>query len=70
MTVVCILPGPDKLMKSEPDDRERWCFKCRHRHVHTWELWGDSEPSYYDPVWIRCCPHCHNDYTAFPGSAL
>lgn len=67
MSAVVVCAGPDRLITSELDDRERWCFKCRHRHVHTWELWGDSAPSYYEPNWILRCPHCKSDHTRFPA---
>lgn len=66
MSLLCVIPGPSKVLRSEPEDRERWCFKCRHRHVHTLELLTDEEPSYYDPIWVRRCPHCRLDYTDFP----
>lgn len=57
--------GPDKLLKTEPAG-DLWCFGCRKRLPHTWELWGDSEPSYYEPIWIRRCSRCKKDRTEFP----
>jgi len=41
---------------------------CRKHLLHTDILLGDSEPSYYDPVWVRCCSRCGQDRTAFPGA--
>lgn len=65
--LLCIIPGPDKVLKVEPDDRPtRWCFGCRAHLPHKWVLMGDSKPSYYDPVWILRCPQCNKDRTSFP----
>jgi hypothetical protein len=60
-----ITRGPDKLFRSvaAPDV---WCFSCRARLPHTDELWGDSEPSYYEPVWMRRCSRCGQCRTEFP----
>ncbi len=64
--LLCIIPGPDKELAREPAG-ERWCFGCRKRLPHDWVLLGDSEPSYYEPVWVRQCSQCEQDRTAFPG---
>jgi hypothetical protein len=48
VTVLCIIPGPTQLVKTEPDDRPtRWCFTCRKHVPHTWHLYSDPEPSRY-----------------------
>ena len=47
----------------------RWCFGCRKRLSHTWELWGDPGPSYYEPEWICHCSGCHKDRTHFGDAA-
>ena len=72
MTLLCIVPGPSLVLREEADDKPRWCFKCRQRHLHTWFLLGDPPdadgmPSWYEPIWVRRCPTCRGDYTAFPG---
>lgn len=64
-TVLCIVPGPDLLLASR-DDGERWCFGCRARLPHRVEVWGDSEPSYYEPIAVRRCSRCNKDRTEFP----
>ena len=44
--VLCVIPGPSRELKREPDDREaRWCFRCRRRGRHEWVLLGDPDPS-------------------------
>jgi hypothetical protein len=63
--LLCIIPGPDKVLKVE-DDKVRWCFGCRAHLPHQWVLMGDSKPSYYDPVWVRRCSRCGQDRTTFP----
>ena len=70
VTVLCIIPGPSHIYKTEPDDKPRWCFKCRKRAIHEWQLIGDSleAVSYYDPQWVLRCPTCHGDHTCFPGT--
>lgn len=46
MVVLCIIPGPSQLLRTEEDDRPtRWCFTCRKHQPHRWELWGDPAPS-------------------------
>lgn len=65
--LLCVIPGPDKVLRTEPDG-DRWCFGCRKRLPHTWVLMGDSQPSYYDPVWLRRCTVCGHDHTRFPGT--
>lgn len=71
MTLLCVIPGPSKLIKIEPDDGPnllRWCFLCRRRRLFYWRLMGDPFPSYYDPVWIRTCAGCGKDGSRFPAS--
>jgi hypothetical protein len=67
--ILCLLPGPTKELKREPAG-DLWCFGCRRHLPHDWVLFGDEEPSYYDPVWVRHCSRCAKDLTAFPGSTL
>lgn len=64
MVILCVLPGPTKLIKSEPPV-PRWCFGCRERLLHEWQLWGDAEPSYYEPSWMCICSNCGRDRTEF-----
>lgn len=75
--VVCIIPGPKKIIDTKPDG-VRWCFACRQRLLHTWVCYWDhtleeaktlpiEELTYYDPVWIRQCSRCGRDRTDFPG---
>ena len=56
--------GPDTLLRSF-DDGLRWCFGCRKRLPHIGEIWGDSEPSYYEPVLVLKCSQCGKDRTRF-----
>jgi hypothetical protein len=64
--VVCMIPGPNVELARRPD-RIRWCFACRQRTAHDIVVFGDAEPSYYDPIAIRQCSRCGRDSTAFPG---
>jgi hypothetical protein len=65
--LLCIIPGPDtELARQEAG--VRWCFGCRKHLPHVDILMGDSEPSYYEPVWTRRCSRCGNDRTHFPGT--
>lgn len=64
--IVHVCPGPDTLLR-EGEPEVRWCFGCRAHLVHAWQLWGDSEPSYYEPIWICRCSRCGRDRTTFPG---
>ena len=68
MTVLCVIPGPTHIVSTRDDDKPRWCFRCRHRHLHTWTLLDYEEPSYYDPIAVLRCPCCGGDYTRFPGT--
>lgn len=63
---VNITRGPDTELRRESAG-ERWCFGCRARLPHDDVLMGDSEPSYYEPVWIRKCSRCGKDRTSFPS---
>lgn len=45
----------------------KWCFQCRKRVEFTDRLRGDSEPSYYEPMWMRSCANGHADGDLFPG---
>jgi hypothetical protein len=63
--LLCIIPGPTKELRRTPDG-ERWCFGCRKRLPHADVLYGDENPSYYDPIWVRECSGCGKDRTAFP----
>lgn len=65
MTLVCIIPGPTKVLATESAG-DRWCFGCRKRLSHTDTLLGDEGPSYYGPVWVRRCSRCGQDRTSFP----
>lgn len=67
MTLLCILPGPSKVL-AERDAGIRWCFGCRKHLPHTDVCLGDEEPSYYEPVWVRKCSRCGHDLTDFPGT--
>lgn len=58
--------GPSVVLKREAAG-VKWCFGCRARFEHTWELMGDEQPSYYDPVWVCRCSNCDQDRTRFPG---
>jgi len=63
--IIHVTPGPTKLIKSEPPV-ERWCFGCRKRLLHEWQLWDDAEPlSYYEPIWVCICSSCGRDRTEF-----
>ena len=67
---IFLCPGPSAVIKTE-DAGERWCFQCRKRLPHTWELLDDPperQPSYYEPVWSCKCPRCGQDHTRFPGT--
>lgn len=65
-----LTPGPSVVIAEEPAG-DRWCFKCRKRLPHAWQLMDDPperQPSYYDPVWVCRCSDCREDHTAFPMS--
>lgn len=47
----------------------KWCFGCRARRQHYWELMGDVEPSYWEPTWVCRCAECGKCLTRFPGVA-
>lgn len=64
MPILCVIPGPNRFIKSEPAVL-RWCFGCRKHLDHEWQLWGDSEPSYYEPSWMCICSGCGRDRTEF-----
>lgn len=66
--LLCIIPGPSKVLAEQPDG-ERWCFACRKRLPHTYQLLGDAEPGWYEPIWVRTCSSCGGDHTTFPGTA-
>lgn len=64
-----ICPGPTVSIRE--GTQERWCFGCRKRLIHTWQLLSDPperQPSYYEPTWICRCSRCKFDRTDFPGS--
>lgn len=68
MTLVGWIPGPSVVVRE--GGQERWCFRCRKRTAHRWELMDDPperQPSYYDPTWRCRCTRCNGDYTTFPG---
>jgi hypothetical protein len=70
MTTAWICPGPSVVIKTE-DAGDRWCFKCRKRLPHTWELLDDPperQPSPYPPIWVCRCSRCRGDHTRFPGT--
>ncbi len=70
MTLLCVIPGPSHVYATGPDDRpNRWCFLCRKRVPHYWELVGDPPgvETYYDRQWIIRCMRCLEDHTWFPG---
>jgi len=48
-TVLCILPGPSRVLAFDFDDRwSRWCFTCRAHRSHIWLLLGDPLPPLWD----------------------
>jgi len=51
-----------ELLRTEPAG-DKWCFGCRKRLPHTWQMWGSREPSYYEPTWTCICSRCHRDRT-------
>ena len=57
--------GPNKLIKTKPAG-VKWCFGCRKRLPHTWEMWDYEQPSYYDPAVVLRCSRCNQDRTEFP----
>jgi hypothetical protein len=63
--VTCIVCGPTKVLLGGSDG-DRWCFSCRKRLPHTWEVLGYEEPSYYDPIRVCKCSRCGKDRTDFP----
>jgi hypothetical protein len=68
--ILCIIPGPSHVYRTEPDDREtRWCFRCRKRLPHVWKLIGDPPDvvTYYENQWVIECSGCGEDHTYFPG---
>jgi hypothetical protein len=64
--LLCIIPGPSKVLDERPANVV-WCFGCRKRLPHVARLLGDEEPSYYDPVWTLACSGCGQDCTRFPS---
>lgn len=69
MTLLCLIPGPDRVMKVAADSTfMRWCYLCRRRRLFYWVLMGDSQPSYYDPTWLFTCAACGRDGSRFPGT--
>lgn len=58
----------ERVVSTAPDDREtRWCFTCRKHVQHTWELWEEPFPSYYEPRPVIRCPLGHSAID-FPGT--
>jgi len=59
-----ICPGPSKVLARKPGG-DHWCFGCRQRLPHTLVIYGDEEPSYYEPVGVLECSTCGRDRTEF-----
>lgn len=57
----------DVLATAEDTRPTRWCFRCREHLPHRWELLGDREPSYYDPLPTVRCSRCGGEHVRFPG---
>jgi hypothetical protein len=50
VTLLCVIPGPTEVLRTEPDERPtRWCFTCRKHQPHTAVLLGDPLP----PQWVQ-----------------
>jgi hypothetical protein len=64
--VLCVIPGPTKVVRERPVG-DKWCFGCRKRLPHTWQLLDYEEPSYYEPVAVLRCLGCGQDRTRFPS---
>ena len=68
MGLLCIIPGPKKVLRAEPAG-DRWCFGCRERLPHTWELLdydeGSPHAGWYDPIEVVRCSRCGRDRTRF-----
>ena len=70
MSAIVVCLGPSVVIKTE-DAGEKWCFGCRKRLPHTWELLDDPperQPSWYSPIWVCRCSGCGRDCTSFPGA--
>jgi hypothetical protein len=66
--VLCIIPGPSKVLAEKPAHPcSRWCFGCRKHLPHSLVLLGDEEPGWYDPVAVLRCSRCGKDCTRFPS---
>lgn len=69
--VLHIAYGPQEILKVKQERKRRWCFKCRKRLRHRWELLDYSKDSvhwgWYEPVWRLKCSGCNEDNTTFPG---
>lgn len=64
MSTLHIQWSRERVVATAPDDREdRWCFTCRKHVPHTWELWEEPFPSYYDPRPVIRCPRGHSNIT-------
>ena len=61
MTVVCIIPGPSRVLRRAFGE-ERWCFGERKRRKGMHVLLADRDKfSWYEPVWVYQCDGCGED---------
>ena len=63
-----ICPGPSERTVTDRVEA-KWCFGCRKRQPHTWVVWSDPFPSYYEPVGAWECPVHKRDITTFGAGA-
>lgn len=66
-TVVICYSGKQERIRHDPDG-ERWCFRCRKVREFFFDVWADTEPSYYAPnPSVRCGTCDLTDGDCFPG---
>lgn len=57
-TVVGHVCGSDNALLATGTVEPRWCPRCRGRYLHRFEVRGDREPSYWEPIGVWTCRRC------------
>ena len=65
---ICRSPAVDRWI-TVPEQDTRYCFGCRKHLPHYWQFGFYDEPTYWEPPDHLRCSRCHEERTAFPGTA-